>query len=209
MRLQTIILFLFSVQFSLAQGEYVERGKSAYGVALSAGTSTPVSAITGSAAISALGTFDIGISYSFLSVDKSGSGEPFSRAISPFASLHVVKQGQAFPASLSAHVVLQIYSSPSQYSKSFSTWSYSGSIFTAAPITENVTLQPMLTVSATKRVLTQDWEDNPSIMGYELSVSIVWPTQSSTKLFFQPSVGLSKVEPAFAFAIGIVGVLAK
>lgn len=99
-----IILSLFSI-LNFAQGSYLESGQNGAGFSAGFSTNKDVSGFGGSAAISIGGSIDFGVEvgkYSFK--DKMAGNDLSAVAISPMIQLHILKQTQTLPISLSAFV---------------------------------------------------------------------------------------------------------
>jgi hypothetical protein len=204
-----VVCVIFVGEVGAAQGEFIRRGENAFGVGVSLGVSRPLNTLSGLAALSALGTFDIGVAYSILAGDKQGQTEPPSRAFSPFASLHLIKQGDLLPLAFSLRTLLNVYSYSSDGSGTLSTWTFSGSIRSTLDLRDSLAIQPMLGVTSTKRAFASDLQENTTIVGYECGASVIWSKTKSIKYFVQVALALSKVEPVLSFGIGLVGILPK
>ena len=61
--LPIVVCVIFVGEVGAAQGEFIRRGENAFGVGVSLGVSRPLNTLSGLAALSALGTFDIGVAY--------------------------------------------------------------------------------------------------------------------------------------------------
>lgn len=206
--LSAILPFLISIQCALAQGEYLQRGEDAYGVTFSAGSGSSADVFGTSIAYSASGTFDAGFSYSFiLSKRNAQDVSSLSRAAAPFASIHVLKQDEKYPISISLHTSIELQHFIVQDVRTSATHVfYGGSVFRNLSISPDLFIQPTFSTSLSNLYSTDHRPDQQFVMIYECSASIVLATSEQTKFIIRPAGQFSRDHPFFSASFCFLGI---
>jgi outer membrane usher protein FimD/PapC len=151
-KLQLIILtaiFLPSIAFS--QGEYLEKGQNGVGISAGFSTNKDANAFGAGVGYSFSGIFDIGFSYTRATSDDEP--EISANNILPSVSIHLLKQNENLPISISfsAGYVKGFYSSEflDEYDLDMSSSGFivGGSIFGKMKINPNFSIMPSFGIS--------------------------------------------------------------
>ena len=203
-----------------SQGYYLERGQNGFGISAGFASNKNASSIGGSAGYSASGIFDFGLSISQISFEEKLIGEDVSAtALSPFITLHVVKQNETTPVSvaLSASYENDSYSSNAldQYNLELS----ASGITIGALIYGDINTSPTMKVqpSIGLRYFSSESEikdnsgnsitskDDGTIVG--IGVGLLFQTAPNTIFGISPSIGIHKSNTSFSLSAGLIFIL--
>lgn len=210
MKYLTAILLLMSLGTIYAQGEYIEIGQNAYGISLTGAYHPKVLSLGGSAAVSNSGTFDFGIGYSYIFGEEDTSAyKSTSTVISPFAGVHILKQSDTNPVSLSAMLQFNVhrYTSKDETGQlSVGSWSIGAYVFHRFEVSQKFQIQPfaMLSFFRPERFAG---EETPSMIPV-VDFSAAFITKGVTsKVILRPSVSVSKEATTYSLSFEFVDLL--
>lgn len=211
------LLFLFGVNSLLAQGAFLDKGKSGFGVGAAFSTNEDISGFGGAASYSFVGIVDLGLFVGRFSLEEKLAGYDVSAtAISPFINVHVIKQDEDIPLSIAigGSYEADSYSSEAldilNWELTGSYFSFGGSIYGNIPISETGKIQPSLGVSyVTGESEVKDNSGNSvttddNITNFDIALSIFFKTSSSTIFRITPVVGFNKDNTTFALGAGFI-----
>ncbi|MGE5500056.1 MAG: hypothetical protein ACM3Q2_18440 [Syntrophothermus sp.] len=200
-----IVCFVFTSGL-YAQGEYLERGSSAYGIGVSAAFHPNIFGLSGAAAVSVLGTFDIGMAYALISSNRA----PSSSVISPFASLHLLKQSESHALAFSLNVQYQIHRYPSgDITVTMGSWAAGGTVFRSVKVAEHYSLQPAVNLSFISPEKPLYGTDTGLVTSTEISLALISQWEDKKIGTVKPSVSFSNGETAYSISFELVNIFLK
>jgi len=211
MKSLAVILVLLSFEILFAQGEYIDRGQNAYGIGLSAGLHPKIIAMGGSAAISNSGTFDFGISYTYLfSQEQNLTDKSTSTAVTPFAGVHILKQSGTNPISVSAMLQYQVHrltSIDGNNQASLGSWAIGASVFRRFEISQKFHFQPLAAISFI-RPEKYPGEPVPNMVpAFQVSAAFISMMAETSKIILKPSASFSSEETFYSLSFEFVDLL--
>jgi hypothetical protein len=218
--LATALLFACSVY---AQGEYLEKGQSGFGISGGFASNEDASSFGATAGYSVKGMFDFGLSFARVSfedelADAEGNPSELSAtAISPHVTFHAIKQEpDKFPLSIALGVSYEhdSYSSDAlddfDLTLSANSWLFGGSVYSNIKMTPNFQLQPRggVTYISTKSKLEDDAgnsiSDTESTTLFGFGLSLIFKTSENNRFIVSPGVGISDDNTTFSVGAGFV-----
>lgn len=210
MKYLTALFLLMSLGPLYAQGEYTEKGQNAYGVSLTGGFHPKVLSLGGSAAVSNSGTFDFGVGYSYLFGEEDTSFyKSTSTVVTPFAGVHILKQSDSNPVSLSAILQFNVHryiSKDESGQLSVGSWAAGVSVFHRFEVSDKFNIQPFASLSFLKP------ERFPGEMSTGMTPAFQFATAfitkgATSKMVLKPSVSLSTSETVYSLSFEFVDLL--
>ena len=191
---KSAIVLSFALSSHLfSQGAYLEKGKNGLGIAGVFSSNKDASAVGGSAGYSASGIFDFGISVAKISFGQKFVEKDLSAtAISPFVTIHAIKQDETTPisVSISGSYESDSYSSDAlsqlRWTLSASGYSFGASIYGNITTSPTMKLQPSVGVAYanSKSELKDDYgnsltnESNATL--FSVAVALLFQTTPTT-----------------------------
>lgn len=192
------IMILLSFESLFAQGEYLDRGTNAISLGFSAAVHPKLVGLSGEAAVTTLGTVDLGLAYTYLfSRTHFSSAELYSSMYSPYVNIHAVKQSEIFPLSISACLQYDV--------AKVGALTYGAAVSHSFNIAGSKSLLPAIKYSRTEIKLNQYSDLTTTIPFTELSLSYVVNNGNKISVF-NAGITLSEQEPIYSFGIGIVNI---
>jgi len=215
-----LFILLNNSAFLYAQGYYLERGQNGIGIQGVFSSNKDASMIGGSIGFSASGMFDFGLSVGSVSFEEKLLGEEVSAtALSPFITLHAVKQNETTPISiaLSASYESDSYSSTvltqNNLELNASGYTIGMSIYGDVQTSPIMKVQPSLGISYFS--LESELKDNfgNSITDKEtgtvvgIGFALLFQTAPKTIFGISPALSIHKSDTSFNVKAGFVFVL--
>lgn len=210
MKIIAFILLLISLQTLYAQGEYIERGQNAYGISLSGGLHPKVLAIGGAGAVSNSGTFDFGIGYTYLfSQEENPIDKSTSTVVIPFAGVHILKQSDTYPVSLSAMIEYQVHRLTAKDESgqlSLGSWAIGASVFHRFEVSQKFGFQPSASLSFFKPERYPGEISQGMKPAFQAAAAFITRGLTS-QMVLKPSVSLSTNETFYSLTFEFVDLL--
>jgi hypothetical protein len=212
MKFFTIFLAILFIKAVYPQGEYLERGHNGFGIGVSAAFSQKAYGLSAAAGVSIVSTFDFGLSYAFIFAKEIQDNiESISRAISPYLNIHIIKQTETLPLSLSAiaHYQKHTFNFTNQdQSASLDYWTYGGSIFHSFKVSEQYFIQPFITYTFTHPVDKDYFSAVQKFETTSFAVSIV-SKKGKKRFIIQPSIAFSNDETIYSVGFEFVSIFSS
>jgi hypothetical protein len=210
-------LFCLSALAAFAQGNFLKKGQSGFGLTGAYSSSSSIQGFTGIAGISFGGTFDLSLGVERAAVDATGLADLKATAIAPQLTFHIIKQNSArSPVSVAFSIGYGYnkYSSPDLDAVSYTMWDQVFSIgvmlYRDVPLSEKIYLQPLIgggyTNSSLKlknaEGLTLSNEDYA--WSFSAGLPVVYGISDRTLLVLEPGLITDKNATTFIVSLGFV-----
>ncbi|MGE5352717.1 MAG: autotransporter outer membrane beta-barrel domain-containing protein [Acidobacteriota bacterium] len=211
MKFLTALLIFLSLGTLYAQGEYIEKGQNGYGITLGGGYQPKILSIGGTAAVSNSGIVDFGVGYSYLFGEKDTSEfKSTSTIITPFAGVHIMKQSDTNPVSLSARILFNIHRFTTKDETgqlSVGSWSIGATVFHRFEVSQTFQIQPFAALSYFRPERFPGYEAPSMIPVFDAALALITKKGETSKIILKPSVSFSTQETIYSLSFEFVDLL--
>lgn len=213
------VLLLAMVSTGFAQGDYLNRGESGFGLNVGFSNNSDATGLGGKVSYSINGIADFGLSFTRISFDQKLFGEDLKgTAISPSAAFHLVKQ-DSINTPVSATIFLgyemDTYSSKALdalgWDMSGSFWGFGLSLFRNIRTAPTTVLQPSVSAGLwTGTIKVKDSfgnskNEDDNITAFQFGLSVFLESAQQTSAFrIDPSISFSEGNTTLSLGAGYI-----